>query len=112
MSTNEERNTRSVREQGRANGLFRKCMDQIKTSHTVGQGLRSAALAAGLMTDRKCYAGLLSQFYVATRALHAGPENLTRFLAAANPKRFHAAEGTPTCVTTTGCLGCYSSVVL
>jgi hypothetical protein len=45
MTSIEEEQTNSVRNQGRENGLFRKCMDTIKQSHTIGQGLRTAALA-------------------------------------------------------------------
>jgi len=51
-------------------------MDTIKQSHTIGQGLRTAALAAGLLTDRNCYAELLCQFYIATAALENRMEEL------------------------------------
>ena len=44
-------------------------MDVIRHSHSVGQSLRTAALAAGLMTDKNCYAELLDQFYLTTAAL-------------------------------------------
>merc|ERR1719272_884916 len=54
-------------------------MDTIRHSHTVGQALRTAALAAGVMTDATCYAELLSQFYVTTNVLeerlHSRKEN-------------------------------------
>ena len=76
MTSDEEEQTNRVRNQGRENGLFRKCMDTIKSSHTIGQGLRTAALAAGLMTDRNCYAELLCQFYIATAALENRMEEL------------------------------------
>lgn len=72
----EDRSTAKVRDQGRPHGLFRGCMDTIRTSHTIGQSLRSAALAAGLLTDAKCYAELLGQFYVVTAALESRMEEL------------------------------------
>jgi hypothetical protein len=72
----EAERTDKVRNQGREHGLFRACMDQIRSSHTIGQTLRSAALAAGLLTDAKCYAELLGQFYVATAALERRMEEL------------------------------------
>ena len=65
----EERKTTRARDQGRPNGLFQGCMDAIKTGHRVGQTLRTAMLTAGLLTDRRCYAELLAQFYVCTVAL-------------------------------------------
>jgi hypothetical protein len=68
MSEEAER-THRVRDQGVENGLFRACMDTIERSHAVGQGLRTAMLAAGLMTDRRCYGELLGQFYLCTAAL-------------------------------------------
>jgi len=51
-------------------------MDVIKGSHSVGQALRTAALAAGLLTDRRCYGELLAQFYVATVALEKRLEEI------------------------------------
>ena len=68
MTTEQER-TNQVRDQGQPDGLFRGCMDVIRHSHSVGQSLRTAALAAGLMTDKNCYAELLDQFYLTTAAL-------------------------------------------
>ena len=50
-------------------GLFRACMDAIRKSHTLGQSLRNASIAAGLLTDKNCYAEMLGQFYVVTAAL-------------------------------------------
>ena len=65
----QEASTKKVRDQGRAGGLFRACMDSIKRQHSIGQGLRMAFLAAGLLTDARCYGELISQFYIACRAL-------------------------------------------
>ena len=65
----EEKRTTRVRDQGRPDGLFRGCMDAIRTSHSIGQALRTAMIAAGLMTDQRCYSELLCQFYVCTAAL-------------------------------------------
>jgi len=65
----EAERTERVRNQGKPDGLFRACMDTIRKSHSVGQALRGAALAAGLMSDARCYAELLGQFYVATEAM-------------------------------------------
>jgi len=67
--SNEAEKTERVRDQGCPEGLFRACMDTIRTSHTLGQSLRHAALAAGLLSDPKCYAELLCQFYLATAVL-------------------------------------------
>jgi hypothetical protein len=75
MSTEAER-TNKIRDQGMPNGLFRACMDAIRTSHTLGQSLRNASLAAGLLTDRYCYAEMLGQFYVVTAALEERMEDL------------------------------------
>ncbi|KAJ1474880.1 hypothetical protein T484DRAFT_1596778, partial [Baffinella frigidus] len=63
--------TNAVRDQGAESGLFRAAMDKIRGSHSLGQSLRTAALAAGLMSDAQCYAELLAQFYLATAALEA-----------------------------------------
>lgn len=68
--------TNKVRNQGNEHGLFRACMDQIRTAHTIGQTLRNATIAAGLLTDVKCYAELLGQFYLATSALERRMEEL------------------------------------
>eukprot|EP00978_Attheya_sp_CCMP212_P040889 scaffold228090_cov55-Attheya_sp.AAC.1 len=66
---NETEQTDRVSKLGRENGLFKQCMDEIKNSHTIGQVLRSAAVAAGALSDLEPYAELLSLFYVATRAM-------------------------------------------
>lgn len=66
---NDDEQTERVRNQGKEDGLFRACMDEIRSSHTTGQALRTATLAAGLLSDKYCYAELLGQFYVATAAL-------------------------------------------
>jgi hypothetical protein len=66
---NEAEQTDKVSKLGRENGLFKQCMDKIKNSHTTGQALRNAAVAAGALSDRENYAELLSLFYVATRAM-------------------------------------------
>lgn len=68
--------TEKVRNQGRENGLFRACMDRIRSSHTIGQALRTALLTAGLLSDANCYAELLGQFYVATSALEKRMDEL------------------------------------
>lgn len=65
----EAEQTDRVSKLGRGNGLFKQCMDEIKSSHSVGQALRSAALAAGALSDIHSYTELLGQFYVATKAL-------------------------------------------
>jgi hypothetical protein len=69
MKSDEAEQTERVRNKGQPNGLFRSCMDKIKHSHSVGQTLRTAKLAAGLLSDKNCYAELLAQFYVVTKAM-------------------------------------------
>jgi len=69
MANEEERRTTKVRDMGADGGLFRSCMDAMKGGHSTGQALRHASLAAGLLTDARCYAELLGQFYLATAAL-------------------------------------------
>lgn len=69
MKSDEAEQTERVRNKGQPNGLFRSCMDKIKHSHGVGQTLRTAKLAAGLLSDKNCYAELLVQFYVVTKAM-------------------------------------------
>lgn len=68
--------TEKIRNQGREHGLFRSCMDIIRSSHRLGQTLRTAALTAGLLTDANCYAELLGQFYVVTSALEQRMQEL------------------------------------
>ena len=68
--------TEKIRNLGREQGLFRSCMDTIRTSHKIGQTLRTAALTAGLLTDANCYAELLGQFYVVTSALEQRMQEL------------------------------------
>merc|ERR1712028_176151 len=63
--------TNRVRDQGAPNGLFRASMNQIETDHTIGQKLREVMLVAGLLTDARCYAELLGQFYLCTEALES-----------------------------------------
>lgn len=76
MSTNtveeeltEAERTNQTRNKGKPDGLFRACMDEIKNSHSIGQALRNAFIAAGLLTDLKSYSEMLSQFYSATQVL-------------------------------------------
>ena len=57
----EQVRTQRTRDRGKPDGLFRACMDQIHVDHSIGQTLRNAMLAAGLMTDQRCYAELLAQ---------------------------------------------------
>lgn len=68
-SINEEERTKRVSKMGLSGGLFQQCMKEIKESHTVGQSLRTAYIAAGVLTDKDAYAELLAQFYVATDVL-------------------------------------------
>lgn len=75
MSTEAQRTDR-VRDQGMENGLFRACMDAIRKSHSLGQSLRNAAIATGMLTDKYCYAEMLVQFYVATAALEKRMDEL------------------------------------
>jgi hypothetical protein len=72
----EDEQTERVRNQGKPDGLFRACMDEIRSSHTTGQALRTAALAVGLLSDANCYAELLGQFYVVTAALEKRMDEL------------------------------------
>lgn len=65
----EEKQMTVTRNKGRDGGLFRAMMDEIRGGHSVGQALRGAMFVAGLLTDRGCYAEVLAQFYLATRAL-------------------------------------------
>lgn len=74
--TMETERTERVRNQGAEQGLFRACMDAIRTSHSLGQTLRNAAIATGLLTDQNCYAEMLSQFYVVTAALEKRMDEL------------------------------------
>jgi hypothetical protein len=76
MKSDEAEQTELVRNKGQPDGLFRSCMDMIKHSHSVGQSLRTASLAAGLLSDKKCYAELLAQFYVVTKAMETRMDTL------------------------------------
>lgn len=76
MSTEETERTERIRDRGLENGLFQACMGAIRKSHTVGQSLRNAAIAAGLLTDQYCYAEMLGQFYLATATLEKRMDEL------------------------------------
>eukprot|EP00928_Gymnodinium_smaydae_P027149 TRINITY_DN21084_c0_g1_i1.p1 TRINITY_DN21084_c0_g1~~TRINITY_DN21084_c0_g1_i1.p1 ORF type:complete len:288 (+),score=35.40 TRINITY_DN21084_c0_g1_i1:53-865(+) len=54
---------------GKDGGLFRRCMESIRRSHTKGQMLRMGLVATGLLSDKNCYTEALIQFYVCTKAL-------------------------------------------
>ncbi|GMH56915.1 hypothetical protein TrST_g9686 [Triparma strigata] len=71
--------TRSVRDQGVPDGLFRSCMDVIRTSHTKGQMLRTLFIMSGVFSDKLLYAELLTQFYVTTEALGALIDEASEF---------------------------------
>lgn len=71
----EDKQMTATRNKGREGGLFRSMMDQIRSGHSVGQALRGAMFVAGLLTDRGCYAEVLAQFYLATRALEKRVES-------------------------------------
>ncbi len=70
----EEERTERASKMGRPDGLYQSCMKEIKDSHTIGQALRSAALAAGVMSNQDAYAELLGQFYVTTNVLETRME--------------------------------------
>ena len=76
MSSGGDEQTERVRNQGKPDGLFRACMDEIRSSHTTGQALRTAALVSGLLTDSKCYAEMLGQFYLVTASLEKRMDEL------------------------------------
>jgi hypothetical protein len=65
----EREQTDLIRNRGKEGGLFRACMDKIRKSHHYGQLLRQAFIVMGLFTDKMCYAELLAQFYLTTKAL-------------------------------------------
>lgn len=54
---------------GDDDGVYRQMLRAISTGHSIGQKLRGAMFVAGLLTDRKCYAETVVQFYTATEAL-------------------------------------------
>jgi len=82
------------RKKGKEGGTFRAMLDQIRQGHSIGQSLRAAMFAAGLLTDRNCYAEVLVQFYLATRSLEkrmddeSTKDNGAGFLAPLNALKF------------------------
>lgn len=90
----EDRATARVREMGREDGLFRACMDVIRSSHKSGQALRTAMLAAGLLTDADCYAELLVQFYVVTHALETRMEEFCHARPSSSSSSFSSRGAT------------------
>jgi len=75
-SGGDEQTERVIRNQGKPNGLFRACMDEIRSSHSTGQALRTTGIVSGLLTDSKCYAEMLGQFYLATASLEKRMDEL------------------------------------
>lgn len=69
--------TEKVSKLGRENGLFKQCMDEIKHSHTIGQKLRTALVAAGALSDVQNYAEILSLFYAATKAMETRMDEIS-----------------------------------
>jgi len=56
-------------EKGVENGLFRACMEGIRSAHKSANLLRSALVLSGLFTDKKVYREVLALFYVATNTV-------------------------------------------
>ena len=69
--TNEKEDDASeaIRRKGVPDGLFDKCMIQIRTAHSIGQSLRTLFVLSGVFSDKMLYSELLTQFYVVTEAL-------------------------------------------
>jgi hypothetical protein len=93
--------TEKIRNQGREHGLFRSCMDIIRSSHRIGQTLRTAALTAGLLTDANCYAELLGQFYVVTSALEQRMQELILLSSAKEEEVNHSSSSSSPAKTKT-----------
>ena len=93
--------TEKSRNQGREHGLFRSCMDIIRSSHRIGQTLRTAALTAGLLTDANCYAELLGQFYVVTSALEQRMQELILLSSAKEEEVNHSSSSSSPAKTKT-----------
>jgi hypothetical protein len=53
-------------EKGTENGLFRVCMEAIRSAHKSANRLRAALVVSGLFTDKKVYREVIALFYVAT----------------------------------------------
>ena len=68
MSESEDA-TETDRRKGEPEGLFEKCMVQIRTAHSFGQTLRTVFVLSGLFSDKLLYSELLTQFYVVTEVL-------------------------------------------
>jgi hypothetical protein len=72
MTTDEPKEddaSKAIRQKGIPDGLFDKCMLQIRSSHSMGQTLRTLFVVSGLFSDRLLYSELLTQFAVVTSVL-------------------------------------------
>jgi len=56
-------------EKGVESGLFRACMESIRSAHKSANRLRAALVLSGLFTDKKVYREVIALFYVATNAM-------------------------------------------
>ena len=56
-------------EKGAEEGLFRACMDSIRSAHFSANRLRATLVLAGLFTDKKVYREVIALFYVATNTM-------------------------------------------
>jgi hypothetical protein len=56
-------------EKGAENGLFRACMEAIRSAHKSANRLRAALVLSGLFTDKKVYREVIALFYVATNTM-------------------------------------------
>lgn len=56
-------------QKGAADGLFRSCMNAIKSSHKNALEVRTALIVSGLFTDKRIYREAIALFYTVTREL-------------------------------------------
>jgi hypothetical protein len=56
-------------QKGSADGLFRSCMNAIKSAHKNALEVRTGLIALGLFTDKRIYREAISLFYTVTREL-------------------------------------------
>lgn len=56
-------------EKGAENGLFRACMEAIRSAHKSANRLRAALVISGLFTDKNVYREVIALFYVATNTM-------------------------------------------
>jgi hypothetical protein len=69
VGTDNDKEWDETTQKGSADGLFRSCMNAIKSAHRNALEVRTGLIAVGLFTDKRIYREAISLFYTVTREL-------------------------------------------